>query len=155
MGAAIKDPQSAINHFEDCLTRLEQARAAFEEADVYRAYLARYPPIDAEEAADDQDAEADWVLAKDVRDRCADALYAAAMDAWNNHAHVLAHNYLARCGADYLEEKAYRDAAVQAKDLERAADVAAGNEWKYKQGRGLPDEVDEIRIARGTLVWQR
>jgi hypothetical protein len=32
--------------------------------------------------------------------------------------------------------------------------VAAGKGWMYEQWRGLPDDVDKIRIERGTLVWQ-
>jgi len=144
----------AIEHFKDCRTRLAEACAEFEEADKHLSVTERYAAVDEEEAAEDRDAVAARELAQAVMDGCADALYVAAKNAWDNHGYEAAHDWLAECEESYLEEKAYRDAAVQAKDLERAANVAAGNGWMYEQGRGLPDEVDKVRIARGTLVWQ-
>jgi hypothetical protein len=146
--------EDAIEHFKDCRTRLAEACAEFEEADQFLERASQFAPIDEQEAADDRDAVAARELARAVMDGCADALYVAAKNAWDNHGYEAAHDWLAECEESYLEDKAYRENAVRAKDLERAANVAAGNGWMYEQGRGLPDEVDEVRIARGTLVWQ-
>ena len=143
----------AIEHFKDCRTRLEQAYAEFEEADKFLERVSEFPAENAQEAADEQDAVAAREKAQAVMDECADALYVAAKNAWDNYGHKAAQDWLAECEESYLEDKAYRENAVQAKDLERAANVAAGNGWMYEQSRGIPDEVDQIRIARGTLVW--
>jgi len=143
----------AIELFKDCRTRLAEAYAEFEEADKYLSVTERYAAVDEGEAAEDRDAVAAREKAQAVMDECADALYVAAKNAWDNHGHKAAQDWLAECEESYLEDKTYRENAVQAKDLERAANVAAGNGWVYEQGRGIPDEVDEVRIARGSLIW--